>query len=92
MGKTVKDRLDNPAPKPQSVEIEMPPEERVRFARNFKAARKALKLRLTDIEAMTGVSDSFISDVETLKSTISIDKMALLAKAVNQTVAQLISQ
>lgn len=92
MGKTVKDRPEHAASKQPTVEIDMPPEERVRFARNFKKARKALKLRLSDIEAMTGVSDSFISDVENLKSTISIDKMALLAKAVNQTVAQLISQ
>lgn len=58
------------------------PTERLIFARNFRKARKAAKLSQRDITDRVGFAQSFISEVETGKSTVNIDNMATLANVV----------
>jgi len=58
------------------------PAERLIFARNFRKARKAAKLSQRDITDRAGFAQSFISEVETGKSTVNIDNMATLANVV----------
>jgi transcriptional regulator with XRE-family HTH domain len=60
------------------------------FAANFKAARKTAKLRQSDIHKSTGLSASFISDVENAKANISLDKADLLARVVGQDLHRLL--
>jgi transcriptional regulator with XRE-family HTH domain len=67
-----------------------PPISRMVFAANFKAARKAAKLRQSDIHKTTGLSASFISDVENAKANISLDKADLLARVVGQDLHRLL--
>lgn len=61
------------------------------FARNFKEHRKKLGLSMQDIEALTGISDSFVSMMERGERSITIDNMAKLAAAVGKSVKQLLS-
>lgn len=58
--------------------------ERLVFARNFSDARKARKLSQHKIHEITGFAQSWISEVETGKSTINVDNMARLANVVGQ--------
>ncbi len=58
-------------------------EERVTFGVNFRKARRAKKLSQRDVTAHTGFAQSFISEVETGKSPIGIDNMAVLAELVD---------
>lgn len=57
-------------------------EERITFGANFRRARRAKKLSQRDVTTRTGFAQSFISEVETGKSPIGIDNMAVLAKLV----------
>ncbi|MBV6787499.1 helix-turn-helix transcriptional regulator (plasmid) [Xanthomonas citri pv. citri] len=58
------------------------PVERLIFARNFRQARKAAKLSQRDIRDRTGLTRSWISNIETGKSPPNLDNMAMLAKCV----------
>ena len=58
-------------------------EERLIFGRNFREARKAVKLTQRDITDRAGYAQSFISEVETGRCAINIDNMAALAKIVS---------
>lgn len=58
--------------------------ERLVFARNFSDARKKRKLSQHKIHEITGFAQSWISEVETGKSTINVDNMARLASVVGQ--------
>lgn len=58
--------------------------ERLLFARNFSTARKTKKLSQSKVHHLTGFAQSWISEVETGKSTINIDNMARLAHVVDQ--------
>lgn len=58
--------------------------ERLVFARNFALARKDKKLSQAKIHSLTGFAQSWISEVETGKSTINVDNMARLANVVGQ--------
>lgn len=64
-------------------------EERAIFGANFRKARRAKKLSQRDVTALTGFAQSFISEVETGKSSIGIDNMATLAKLVDVPLWQL---
>jgi transcriptional regulator with XRE-family HTH domain len=59
------------------------PSDRAVFARNFRNARKKAGLTQIQIHNLTGFAQAFISKVETGKSTISLDNMIVLAKAVD---------
>ena len=59
----------------------VPIEQRV-FALNFKAARLAAGLKQQDIHLLTGLAPSYISDVERMVSSVSLDSMAALSHAV----------
>ena len=65
-------------------------DERIIFGTNFRRARRAKKLSQRDSTAQAGFAQSFISEVETGKSTISIDNMAALAKLVGVPVWKLL--
>ncbi|QCZ83764.1 transcriptional regulator (plasmid) [Xanthomonas citri pv. punicae] len=58
------------------------PVERLIFARNFRQARKAAKLSQRYIRDRTGLTRSWISNIETGKSPPNLDNMAMLAKCV----------
>ncbi|MCC4618378.1 helix-turn-helix transcriptional regulator [Xanthomonas campestris pv. campestris] len=58
------------------------PAERLIFARNFRQARKAAKLSQRDVRDRTGLTRSWISNIETGKSPPNLDNMAMLAKCV----------
>ena len=58
------------------------PAERLIFARNFRKARKAAKLTQRAVKDKTGFAQSWISEVETGRSTINLDNMAILADLV----------
>lgn len=59
------------------------PSDRAVFARNFRIARKKAGLTQNKIHELTGLAQAFISEVETGKSTINLDNMVVLAKAVD---------
>jgi len=65
--------------------------EREIFARNFKRARREAGLTQEDIIKRTGLTQPFISEIETGKSTVSMDNAHLLAKAVNQPLWKLLN-
>lgn len=56
--------------------------ERLIFARNFRQARKNAGLTQMAIKKLTGFDQSWLSQVENSLSSISLDNMAVLAKAV----------
>lgn len=58
------------------------PAERLVFARNFRKARKDAGLTQQAIKDRTGFAQSWISEVETGRSTINLDNMATLAEVV----------
>ncbi|GLR55216.1 helix-turn-helix domain-containing protein [Shinella yambaruensis] len=53
------------------------------FGRNLREARKVARLSQRDIHTISGYSQSFISEIETGKRSISLDNMAVLAKVLN---------
>lgn len=61
------------------------------FAKNLKEARLKAGLTQIDVSEKTGLSQSFISDVEQGISDASLHNSCLLAEAVGQTVCKLIS-
>lgn len=65
------------------------PDERAIFAANFRKARLVAKLSQREITAKCGFAQSFISEVETCKSPISLDNAAILARAVGVPLWQL---
>lgn len=66
------------------------PAERALFAENFRKARVAAKLSQREITAQCGFAQSFISEVETCKSPISLDNAAILAGVVKVPLWQLL--
>lgn len=58
--------------------------ERKIFASNLKKARLEAGLTQEDLVKRTNLTQAFISDVETGKSTVSLDNASLLADAVGQ--------
>lgn len=66
------------------------PAERALFAANFRKARMAAKLSQREITAQCGFAQSFISEVETCKSPISLDNAAILACVVGVPLWQLL--
>jgi transcriptional regulator with XRE-family HTH domain len=61
------------------------------FARNFKEARKSAGLTQEDLVKMTGLTQAFISNIETGKSTVSLDNAHILSEAVDKTLTELLS-
>ncbi|ACT57620.1 helix-turn-helix transcriptional regulator [Candidatus Liberibacter asiaticus] len=53
--------------------------ERMIFVNNFRNIRKEAKLTQKEIRNRTGFAQSWISELETGKSTINIDNMIILA-------------
>ncbi|OKP00818.1 helix-turn-helix domain-containing protein [Xenorhabdus eapokensis] len=72
---TTQHNTDDPEKKPV-------PQERLIFARNFRNARKAAKLSQRAVKRKTGFAQSWISEVETGRSTINLDNAAILAECV----------
>ena len=58
------------------------PAARLIFAKNFRRARKEKGLTQQAIHELHGFAQSYISEVERGRSTISLDNMAQLAEAV----------
>ncbi|MEP6606514.1 MAG: helix-turn-helix transcriptional regulator [Nitrosospira sp.] len=65
--------------------------ERRIFSLNFKLARIKAGLTQNALAKKTGLGQSFISDVENAKSTISLDHANLLASAVKLPLWQLLT-
>ncbi|AKK19702.1 helix-turn-helix transcriptional regulator [Candidatus Liberibacter africanus] len=53
--------------------------ERMIFVQNFRNTRKKAKMTQKAIKECTGFAQSWISELETGKSTINIDNMIILA-------------
>ncbi|AHA27847.1 helix-turn-helix domain-containing protein [Candidatus Liberibacter americanus] len=53
--------------------------ERMVFVNNFRNMRKEYKITQKGIRDLTGFAQSWISELETGKSTINIDNMIILA-------------
>jgi transcriptional regulator with XRE-family HTH domain len=66
-------------------------DKRTLFAKNLREARLKAGLTQIDVSEKTGLSQSFISDVEQGISDASLQNSCLLAEAVGQTVCKLIS-
>lgn len=82
-------RMDSPVADDPTDSKSIPPE-RLTFARNFRKARKAAKLTQRGIRDRTGFAQSWISEVETGRSTINLDNMAVLANCVGVPLWQLL--
>src|SRR5687768_18577503 len=78
-------------PKLEKEKTELILLERKIFARNFKKARKEAGLKQREIEKMTGLTQSFISEVENAVSAISLDNAKRLADAVKKPLWKLLS-
>lgn len=76
---TMKKRHDNARKESGDKSV---PTERLVFARNFRKARKDAGLTQQAIKDRTGFAQSWISEVETGRSTINLDNMAVLAEVV----------
>ena len=61
----------------------------LRIGMKLKHARLVKKLRLTDVAALTGLSESLISKVENNRTTPSLSTLHLLAKALGTNIAAL---
>ena len=64
--------------------------ERLIFAKNFRKARTAAKLSQRAVRDRTGFAQSWISEIETGKMSVTIDNMARLARCVNVPLWQLL--
>lgn len=76
----------------------MPPEKadvvrkkRKVFAINLKAARIEAGLTQEDVGKITSLTRTFISRVETAKSSVSLDHAQVLAEAVHQPLCKLLT-
>jgi transcriptional regulator with XRE-family HTH domain len=68
----------------------MIPEERKIFARNFRRARLTAGLSQAELHQLTGLAQSYISEVERGVRNVSLDKMACLAQAVQTPLHELL--
>lgn len=64
--------------------------ERATFAINLRRAREAAGLSQLDLQARTGFSQSFISDVECCACNPNLDNMARLAHGVGRPLYELL--
>ncbi|EEH6870604.1 helix-turn-helix transcriptional regulator [Salmonella enterica] len=64
--------------------------ERLIFAKNFRKARIAAQLSQRDVRDKTGFAQSWVSEIETGKMSITIDNMAKLAHCVGVPLWQLL--
>lgn len=60
------------------------------FARNLKAARREAGLTQKDIREKLGFAQSYLSELENGRSTISLDNLELLAAVLNKPVWKLV--
>lgn len=72
------------------LENKTAPAERLIFASNFRKARKAAKFTQRAVKDKTGFAQSWISELETGRSTINLDNMAILADLVGVPLWQLL--
>ncbi|ATS91161.1 transcriptional regulator [Xanthomonas phaseoli pv. phaseoli] len=63
---------------------------RLIFAKNFRKARIAAKLTQRDVRDKTGFAQSWVSEIETGKMSITIDNMDKLAHCVSVPLWQLL--
>lgn len=68
----------------------VPKESRI-FMRKLKEARKQAGMTQEDLVTRTGLTQVFISNVETGKSTLSLDNASRLAEAVGQPLWKLLN-
>ncbi len=66
------------------------PAEAVIFGRNFKAARRKLKLSQQAVEKLTGIPQPYISTLESGQENPTIETMGKLARAVTTSVQALL--
>jgi transcriptional regulator with XRE-family HTH domain len=78
------DSPDTRRPSPEPEGPAEPPAERVVFARNFRKAREAARLSQRDVHRLTGLAQSYISEVERCIRNPSLDSMIKLAHVVNR--------
>lgn len=64
--------------------------ERKIFAKNLRNARKDADLKQRDLAEKTGLSQAFISGVETGEANVSLDNAARLAQAVGKPLRDLL--
>ncbi len=62
-----------------------------KFGFNFKISRMKLKLTQDDIAEITGLSKTYLSNIENGKYNPSLTNALKLSKAVNKTIEELIS-
>lgn len=74
-----------------SPEAMVTPERRW-FGINFRKARKASGVTQMELRAITGFSQSFISEAENGLTAISLDNAAQLAKAIGVPLANLVRE
>lgn len=67
------------------------PKERMIFARNLQAARKAAGITQDEMSKRAGLAQPFISEIENGKTTVSLDNAAQLAAAVGQPLHRLLT-
>jgi DNA-binding XRE family transcriptional regulator len=64
--------------------------ERDAFAKNFRVLRKEAGLSQRDIQKLTGIAQSHVSEIESGMHNICIETMAKLARLVNKPVHELL--
>ena len=67
------------------------PRERMIFARNLQAARKAAGITQGEMGRLAGMAQPFISEIENGRTTVSLDNAAHLAAAVGQPLHKLLT-
>ncbi len=77
------------ASKTPSQEIESQ-SERDAFARNFRVLRKEAGLSQRDIQKLTGIAQSHVSEIESAMHNICIETMVKLAKLVKRPIHELL--
>lgn len=78
-----KDGAAKPSAKPPRKEDEVPNKMQVLFGKNLRAARLKAGLRQCDIAERTGLSQQYLSLVESGQQNITLKTMTLLAKVVD---------
>lgn len=63
---------------------------RALFGANFREARLKAELKQTDVEALTGIRQHYISEIENGRWNLTLDTMAALARAVGSKVPTLL--
>jgi DNA-binding XRE family transcriptional regulator len=82
MGSAVSREGDKPTTSGEAVGAKIISPERRLFAENFRQARIAAGLSQTDVHELTGLTQPYISEVETCVSNPTLDIAAKLANAV----------